>query len=70
MFVSEEVMEFRFILQSALELGVAAFIIYGLFFEERFAAVERRIFAFIKKKIKGSKSSAKTTAVISAEKAS
>jgi hypothetical protein len=70
MFVLEEVMEFRFILQSVLELGIVAFIIYGLFFEERFVAVERRIFAFIKKKLKGTKPAAKRTSVISADRAS
>ena len=43
-------MEFRFILQTAFELLVAGFIIYGLFFEERFALAEKKAFLFIKRK--------------------
>lgn len=49
MFVLEEVMETRFILQTIFEIVVAAFIIYGLFFEHKFAETERRVFAAIKR---------------------
>ena len=48
----EEVMESRFIIVSLFEIAVAAFIIYGLFFEERFAAAEQRLFAGIKQVVK------------------
>ena len=41
-------MELRFILLSVFELAVAAFIIYGLFFEERFAQAERKAVRYIK----------------------
>jgi hypothetical protein len=41
-------MELRFVLLSVFELAVAAFIIYGLFFEERFAQAERKAVRFIK----------------------
>lgn len=42
-------MEFRFVLSTVFEIAVAAFIIYGLFFEERFAEAERKAVAFIKR---------------------
>ena len=42
-------MEFRFVLQTLFEIAVAAFIIYGLIFEERFAAYEKKAVAFIKR---------------------
>lgn len=41
-------MEVRFILQTLFEIACAAFIIYGLFFEERFAKMERKALAFLK----------------------
>lgn len=44
-------MEFRFICSTIFEVAVAAFIIYGLFFEERFARAERRAVAYIKRKL-------------------
>jgi hypothetical protein len=40
-------MEFRFVLQTIFEIVVAAFIIYGLFFEEKFAQTERELVARI-----------------------
>ena len=42
-------MEFRFVLQTLFEIAVAAFIIYGLFFEERFAEAERNLVSSIKR---------------------
>lgn len=42
-------METRFILQTLFEVVVAAFIIYGLFFEAKFAETERKVFAYIKR---------------------
>ena len=42
-------MELRFVLQTLFEIAVAAFIIYGLFFEERFAETERKVFAYLKR---------------------
>ena len=42
-------MEFRFVIQTLFEIAVAAFIIYGLIFEERFAAAEKKAVAFIKR---------------------
>ena len=45
----EGIMEFRFVLSTVFEIAVAAFIIYGLFFEERFAEAERKAVAFIKR---------------------
>lgn len=45
-------MEIRFILQTIFEITVAGFIIYGLFFEERFVEAERKAIAFIKRKLK------------------
>ncbi len=42
-------MELRFVLQTLFEIAVAAFIIYGLFFEERFADTERKVFGCLKR---------------------
>ena len=42
-------MEIRFVLQTLFEIAVAAFIIYGLFFEERFAETERKVARAIKR---------------------
>ena len=42
-------MEIRFVVQTLFEIAVAAFIIYGLFFEERFADTERKVFGFLKR---------------------
>ena len=42
-------METRFVLQTLFEIAVAAFIIYGLFFEERFAEAERKAVLYIKR---------------------
>ena len=36
-------MEIRFVLQTLFEVLVAAFIIYGLIFEERFAETEKKV---------------------------
>lgn len=52
MFALEEVMETRFILQTIFEIVVAAFIIYGLLFEERFAETERKFFAAVKRSLR------------------
>jgi hypothetical protein len=52
MFVLEEVMETRFVLQTIFEIAVAGFIIYGLFFEEKFAETERKVFSAIKRYIR------------------
>ena len=43
-------MEFRFVIQTIFEVAVAGFIIYGLFFEHKFAEAERKAVAFIKRK--------------------
>lgn len=45
-------MEIRFILSTIFEIAVAAFIIYGLLFEERFAEAERKVFAFVKRRLR------------------
>ena len=45
-------MEIRFIFQTIFEIIVAAFIIYGLFFEERFAHTERKAVAFLKRTVR------------------
>lgn len=42
-------MEIRFVLSTVFEIAVAAFIIYGLFFEERFVEAEQKAVAFIKR---------------------
>ena len=42
-------MEIRFVLQTLFEIAVAAFITYGLIFEERFAETERKVFAALKR---------------------
>ena len=42
-------MEFRFVVQTLFEIAVAAFIIYGLIFEERFAETEKKVVASIKR---------------------
>ena len=42
-------MEFRFIIQTLFEIAVAAFIIYGLIFEERFAQTEKKVICHIKR---------------------
>ena len=42
-------MEIRFVVQTLFEIAVAAFIIYGLFFEERFADTERKVFGYLKR---------------------
>ncbi len=52
MFVLEEVMETRFILQTIIEIAIAGFIIYGLFFEEKFVETERKVFSAVKRHIK------------------
>lgn len=44
-------MEIRFVLQTLFEIVVAGFIIYGLFFEERFVAAEKKAFRFIRRKL-------------------
>ena len=44
-------METRFILTTIFEIVVAAFIIYGLFNEDKFAKAERRAFAVLKEKL-------------------
>ena len=41
-------MELRFVLLTIFEIAVAAFIIYGLFFEERFAEAERKAMRYVK----------------------
>lgn len=45
-------MEIRFILSTIFEIAVAAFIIYGLLFEEKFAEAERKVFAFVKRRLR------------------
>lgn len=45
-------MEIRFVLSTFFEISVAAFIIYGLLFEEKFAEAERKVFAFIKRRLR------------------
>ena len=45
----EENMESRFVLQSIFEFAVIAFIIYGLFFEDRFAETERKVARALKR---------------------
>ena len=42
-------MLFGYVLQSVFEIVVAGFIIYRLFFEERFAKTERQVVSYIKK---------------------
>ena len=42
-------MEFRFAVQTLFEIAVAAFIIYGLFFEERFADTEKKVVSSVKR---------------------
>ena len=54
-------MEIRFILQTILEVAIAGFIIYGLFFEEGFVEAERKAFKFIKRKLRQTFSSNKQT---------
>lgn len=44
-------METRFIFSTLFEIAVAAFIIYGLFFEDRFVQVERKAVGFIKNRL-------------------
>ncbi len=44
-------METRFIFQTLFEILVAGFIIYGLIFEDRFVAAERKAFRFIKRRL-------------------
>ncbi len=45
-------METRFILQTIFEIAVAAFIIYGLFFEAKFAETERKVMRYIKRALR------------------
>ncbi|MBO5873159.1 MAG: hypothetical protein J6Q56_03035 [Clostridia bacterium] len=45
-------MEIRFVLSTIFEIAVAAFIIYGLLFEEKFAEAERKVFAFLKRRLR------------------
>ncbi len=45
-------METRFILQTVFEIIVAGFIIYGLFFEARFAETERKVMRYIKRALR------------------
>ncbi len=45
-------MEFRFVVQTIFEVAVAGFIIYGLFFEHKFADTERKAVAFLKRKFR------------------
>ncbi len=42
-------MELRFVLQTLFEIAVAAFIIYGLIFEDRFVETERKVFGYFKR---------------------
>ncbi|MBQ1186149.1 MAG: hypothetical protein IIX54_00465 [Clostridia bacterium] len=42
-------MEIRFILQTLFEIAVAAFIIYGLIFEDRFVETEKKVWAYLKR---------------------
>ncbi len=44
-------METGFVITSLFEIAIAAFIIFGLFNENRFADTEKRVFSAIKKKI-------------------
>lgn len=53
-------MELRFVLLTIFEIAVAAFIIYGLFFEERFAATERKVVRYIKSWLRATFSSSHT----------
>ncbi len=45
-------MEIRFVLSTVFEIAVVGFIIYGLFFEDRFADAEQKAWAFIKSKVR------------------
>jgi hypothetical protein len=45
-------MEIRFVLQTIFEIAVAGFIIYGLFFEERFVAAEKKAISFLRRKLR------------------
>ena len=45
-------METRFILQTVFEIVVAGFIIYGLFFEAKFAETERKAIRYIKRALR------------------
>ncbi len=47
---------FMFMLQTVLEIAVATFIIWGLFHEKTLVRFEDRIIAYIKKKVKASRS--------------
>ena len=44
-------MELRFVIQTVIEILVAAILIYGLFFEEKWAKAERKIFKSAKRLI-------------------
>ncbi len=46
-------MESRFVFQTLFEILVAGFIIYGLIFEDRFVAAERKAIRFIKRSLSG-----------------
>lgn len=48
----EEIMETRFVFQTLFEILVAGFIIYGLIFEDRFVAAEKKAFRFIKRRLR------------------
>ena len=45
-------METRFVFQTLFEILVAGFIIYGLIFEDRFVAAEKKAFRFIKRRLR------------------
>ena len=44
-------METGFVIASLFEIAIAAFIIFGLFNEDRFADTEKRVFSAIRKKV-------------------
>lgn len=48
----EEIMEIRFIIQTVLEIGVAVFIIFGLFFEQKLALAERKLFSLLRRRFR------------------
>lgn len=47
-------MEMRYILTTVFEISVAAFIVYGLLHEDRFAAAERKAVEWLKDRLCGS----------------
>lgn len=42
-------METRFVIATLFEIALVAFVIYGLFNEEKFAETERKAFAVVKR---------------------